>query len=212
MKKIIPFFALILLLASCQKDPDLSEVDGNFVVYTDHDANTNFSSYGTYYLPDSVLLITNSKTPVYWKSSEATTVLKTFQQNMDSRGYTRVDDKADADLGVQVSYVEDISYFVDYYDYPYWWWGYPYYWYPYYWGDWGGWYYPYTIAYSYEVGSILGEIVDLKNSPATGSDAKLTVSWTSYMGGLLSGSTSIDSNLAVTAINQAFAQSAYIQK
>ncbi len=212
MKKIIPFFALVLLLASCQKDPDLSEVDGNFVVYTDHDASANFASYGTYYLPDSVLLISNSITPVYWKSSEATTVLKTFQQNMDARGYTRVADKADADLGVQVSYVQDVSYFADYYDYPYWWWGYPYYWYPYYWGDWGGWYYPYTIVYSYEVGSILGELVDLKNSPKGGSDAKLTVLWTSYEGGLLSGSTSIDTNLATTAINQAFAQSPYIQK
>ena len=35
MKKIIPFFLLILLLASCQKDPDMSKLDNDFVVYTD---------------------------------------------------------------------------------------------------------------------------------------------------------------------------------
>lgn len=34
MKKILPFFLLVLLLASCQKDPDMSKLSDDFVVFT----------------------------------------------------------------------------------------------------------------------------------------------------------------------------------
>ncbi|MBR5297422.1 MAG: lipoprotein, partial [Parabacteroides sp.] len=34
MKKILPFFLLVLLLASCQKDPDTSKLSNEYVVYT----------------------------------------------------------------------------------------------------------------------------------------------------------------------------------
>ena len=37
MKKIFPFFLLVLLLASCQKDPDMSKLDNDFLVFTNHD-------------------------------------------------------------------------------------------------------------------------------------------------------------------------------
>ncbi len=36
------------LLTACEKDPDMGELDVNLVVYTDHDNNTNFSSFSTY--------------------------------------------------------------------------------------------------------------------------------------------------------------------
>ena len=52
MKKIIPFFLLILLLASCQKDPDMSKLDNDFVVYTNHDSKTDFKSFTTFYIPE----------------------------------------------------------------------------------------------------------------------------------------------------------------
>lgn len=72
MKKIIPFFLLILLLASCQKDPDMSKLDNDFVVYTNHDSKTDFKSFTTFYIPDSVLVIGNSEKPQYWTATEAT--------------------------------------------------------------------------------------------------------------------------------------------
>ena len=40
---------------------------------------------------------------------------------MAARGFTLVDSKEDADLGLQVSYIEDVRYFVDYPN-DYWWW------------------------------------------------------------------------------------------
>jgi len=45
-----------------------------------------------------------------------------------------------------------------------------------------------------------------------GQEAKLPILWTAYMSGLLSGSTSVNVNLAIEAVDQAFAQSAYLKK
>ena len=55
MKKIFPFFLLVLLLASCQKDPDMSKLDNDFLVFTNHDKDAKFESFTTFYIPDSVL-------------------------------------------------------------------------------------------------------------------------------------------------------------
>ena len=52
MKKILPFFLLVLLLASCQKDPDMSKLSDDFVVFTDHNKDANFESFTTFYIPD----------------------------------------------------------------------------------------------------------------------------------------------------------------
>lgn len=104
-------------------------------------------------MPDSVLLITNNEKATYWTNEDADYILETFADNMAARGFTLVDSKEDADLGLQVSYIEDVRYFVDYPN-DYWWWGYPGYWGPGYWGSyWNSWYYPYPVVYSYSVNS-----------------------------------------------------------
>lgn len=61
MKKILPFFLLVLLLASCQKDPDMSKLSDDFVVFTDHNKDANFESFTTFYIPDSVMVIGSSE-------------------------------------------------------------------------------------------------------------------------------------------------------
>ena len=98
---------------------------------------------------------------------------------------------------------------------PYYAWGgyYPGYWYPGYWGgNWGGgWYYPYPITYSYSTGSLLADMINLKNAPE-GQKEKLTVVWNAYISGLLGGSGSLNVNRTTTAINQAFTQSPYLKK
>ena len=216
MKKIFPFFLLVLLLASCQKDPDMSKLDNDFLVFTNHDKDAKFESFTTFYIPDSVLVIGTSEKPQFWTANEADDIITTLVNNMESRGFKRTLDKDNADLGLQVSYVQSTQYFADYndgYNSPYWWWNYPGYWSPGYWGPgWGNWYYPYPVVYSYSVGSLLTELVDLDAPAASKADAKLPVLWTAYMSGLLSGSDKFDTQLAVRAIEQAFVQSPYVKK
>lgn len=214
MKKIFPFLLVVLFLASCQKDPDTSKLDDDFVVFTNHDKNANFKSFSTFYIPDSVLLIGNDKDPKYWTANEADNIITTLVKNMEMRGYARTLERDSADLGVQISYVQSTHYFADYnYDTPYWWWNYPGYWRPGYWGPyWNNWYYPYPVVYSYSVGSLLAEMIDLKDPVTEASETKLPVIWTAYMSGLISGSDQINIQLSVRAIDQAFVQSPYIKK
>lgn len=120
-----------------------------------------------------------------------------------------MEDKEAADLGVQLSYVKRVTYFVGY-DYPYWWWYYPYYWSPGYWGDWIGWHYPFPVYYGYTAGSLLTEILDLEGDRQTGK--KLPVLWDSFIGGLLSPSETLNMNRTIEGVNQAFVQSPTLTK
>lgn len=158
-------------------------------------------------MPDSVMVIGDTKDPEYWTGSKAADILKAYEDNMQACGYVRTDDKSEADVGLQISYVQSVAYFVDYRN-PYWWNEYPGYWLPGYWGDWGYWYYPYPVVYSYSVGSLLTEMVDLSTPPS--ADRKLTVVWNSFLSGLLSGSDAFNMELTVRAINQSFVQSPYL--
>lgn len=106
MKKILPFFLLVLLLASCQKDPDMSKLSDDFVVFTDHSKDANFESFTTFYIPDSVMVIGSSEKPEFWSATEADDIVSTLVSGMEGRGYTRASDKESADLGLQVSFVK----------------------------------------------------------------------------------------------------------
>ena len=61
MKKLIPILFVVAVLAACQKEPSLSKLDDDYVVFTDYDKSADFGEYLTYYMPDSVLLITNNR-------------------------------------------------------------------------------------------------------------------------------------------------------
>lgn len=211
MKKLIPFLFALFLFASCEKEPDTDKLNDQYLVYTQYDKSATFSNFNTFYIPDSVLVITSSKDPVYWVDSEnpnAEKIISAYVTNMEKRGFERVDKKADADLGLQVSYIENTNYFVDYNN-DYWWWGYPGYWSPGFWGNgWNNWYYPYPVAYSYSTGSLLTELVDLNSSTA---NKKLTVVWNSFISGLLSGNETIDITKTIAGVNQSFTQSPYLK-
>ncbi|MBE6287403.1 MAG: DUF4136 domain-containing protein [Mediterranea massiliensis] len=209
MKKIIPLLAVACIFAACEKEPDMGKLDDKYLVYTNHDTSADFKSFNTFYLPDSILVIGESRTAVFWKDSNAEAILDAYAKNMQQRGYIRVNDREEADLGLQVSYIESTYYFTDY-GQPQWWWNYPGYWDSLYWGDWGDWYYPYAVTYTYSTGAFLTELVNL-DAPQ-GASAKLPVLWTSYLTGLLSSSNEINDRLAIEAVNQSFSQSSYLSK
>ena len=210
MRKFLALLFLLPLLAACEKDPNLSKLDYDFVVYTSHDDNADFKNAKTYYVADSVLTITDKEKTEYLSSSEGDPMIQAIVDNMNSHGYERVFVKDSADLGIQASFVKN-AYYLYGYNGPYWWWGYPGYWGPGYWGSGysNQWYYPYPVSYGFSVGSLLTEIVGLKEGKER-EDQKLPVLWTAYMTGLLSGSEKINTQLSVNAINEAFAQSTYI--
>ena len=209
MKKLIPLLMAVFTFTACEKDADTDKLDNKFVVYTNYDKSANFKQFNTYYLPDSILIIGDKDKQEYWKDANAQKIIDTYVFNMDNRGYTRVTERDEADLGLQLSYVKNTYVFTDY-GYPEWWWGYPGYWDVPYWGNWGDWYYPYAVTYTYSTGSFVTEMLNL-DAPQ-GLNAKLPVLWTAYMSGLLSGSTSVNVNRAIEAVNQAFTQSVYLKK
>ena len=202
------FLAGTALLSSCEKNPDLGEMDGDFTVYTQYDPDMDFGEASTYYLPDSILTTGQGMQTAYWKDENAQTLIAQVKDEMDKRGYTRSAEKGDADLGVQITYLENTVNMVGFTG-GYWdgWWD-PYYWGPF-WG--GGWYYPFPISYQYNTGNIVLELVDLSNADTTSSQ-RLPVVWLANSEGMLSGSTRIDLTLVQRAIAQSFNQSSYIQK
>lgn len=221
MKALHLLFVLLLVialgLAGCQKDPSTSDLRDEYLVYTAYDTKAEFNQIDTYYIPDSILLIGSNvvdsqgnNTSKYWSDDDALSLVNTVVAALSERGFERITtvDRSEADAGLQLSYVEQTSYYAGYND-PYWWGYYPYYWAPSYWGSWwGGWYYPFVTYYSYTTGSLLIEMVDLEESGR--ADNKLPVLWNAFLSGLLRGEGRIDINASVEAINQAFAQSPYL--
>ncbi len=213
MKKVVPVFLLVMALSACQHEPDLNDLSSDLLVYTNYDKDSKFDSYATFAIPDSILLLDDKSKPTYFPANDPRTVaiVGAFVSEMKARGYVQVEDTRIADLGVQVSYVKDTNTIVSYATTnPYWWYGYGYYWpgsywNPYYYG-WGP-YYGYPITYTYTIGSLIAEIVALKD--ANPSTKKIPVIWTAYMAGILS-SNQININRTLTGIYQAFEQSPYI--
>ena len=179
------------------------------LVNTAHDTGTDFAAIDTYYIPDSILIIGNSDKTEYWKDADAMAIIGTVVGKLDDAGYTRTEDKDAASVGIQLSYVRKVTYFVGY-DYPYWWWYYPYYWAPGYWGRLGG------MALSLQrllrdtAGSLLMEMLDLQADQESGK--KLPIVWDSFIGGLLTSDADLNQQRTIAAVEQAFEQSPYLAK
>ena len=114
VKKLRYFaFALIAVaFCACQKEPSTSDLHRDYLVYTAHDTDTDFAAIDTYYLPDSILVIGNSDKTEYWKDADAMAIIGTVVGKLDDAGYTRTEDKDAASVGIQLSYVRKVTYFV----------------------------------------------------------------------------------------------------
>ena len=205
MKKIsiLALALACMLIASCQKDPDTDNLDGSYLVYTNYDTDTDFKSINSFYVIDSILIIDNSEKSTYWNNSNSQKIVNAFEAQLATAGYEEAEGIDDADVVLQLSYINNTYYFTSYGQGP-WWNSYPGYWN---WGNWG-WYYPYSFSYSYSTGSIIGELVNT-NAP-TPLDDKLTVVWNTYICGLLNGN-NLSMSRTMEAISQAFNQSPYLK-
>ncbi len=198
-------FCLVAFFA-CRKIPDTSQLSVSFVVQTSKDPNANFSNYKTYYISDTIALKTTDPTDTLWTDADAKQLVDAVKSNMSARGYTMVTSPhSTPDLGLGLTAIKDLNVGVVY---PGWWYGY---WGGCYWGYCGyPPYYPWYgggVVYSIPTGTIILDMIDLKNASA---NTKLTEIWGSVMSGGL-GNTADDISLGVEAIDQAFTQSPYVQ-
>lgn len=200
----------LAILNSCYDSPDLGGLSSELVVSTDVDLDVDFSSYSTYYLSDTIHIVTNSiKRDSIMVSPESDDVINEIEANMNERGYTRSIDPNDiitktADIAIATNIIRVTNTGQTCYG---WWGNYPGYWSPWGWGG-GGYYYPYCTTYKYDTGTLILEFGDIKNSNTT-DDVKAM--WTAAMFGVLSSYDSTNIDRAVNAVEQAFLQSPYIQ-
>jgi len=208
MLRKLNFFLVIAALCgmmwSCYPaGPDYAEdLD---VVFTTFDKEYDFKDKSTYALPNKIVTdveIDNGDTTyVYMADAFAQPILQAIERNMTANGWTKIMPSPSnrPDIVVTPAALSSTTYFYSYwYD---WWYGYGG-WYGGYWG----WYYPpyYTVS-SYTTGSLIITMADPKvESPIRRSPA----TWVAVANGLYVGT--YDVNRINTAINQAFAQSPYL--
>ena len=208
MKKILLITAVILLAVSCHKEPYLDS-DNEYLVYTSPGKDVTFTSFRTFDLADSLLIIGQSAKPEYSQSNNALALIQAVRTGMENMGYIYTPDNPNADLGIQMTYVVKTERYLQYYNDPYWWLDYPGYRSPGFWGNYTGFYYPYPVTYTYSTNALMIDMVNL-TTPKTGTEA-LEVVWSTYIGGPSTGSITTDVDLMKNAINQAFVQSPYLK-
>ena len=128
MKKIIFISAMVLLAVACHKEPYSQDSDGDYLVYTAPAKDVKFTDFKTFDVADSVLVIGQTAKPYYSKSNNALALIQAYRTNMEKLGYIYLPSNPDAELGIQLTFVEKTERYVQYYDDPYWWLDYPGYW------------------------------------------------------------------------------------
>src|SRR5512137_1540720 len=184
---LLSLAAGLLITFSCTKYPPASErLLEDLAILTQYDMKADFNSYKTYSLSTPVMQIKDDgNVPLTGPTAEAS--LAQIDKNMQARGFVKVANSESPDLGIQVTFYQNTTIYVYYYE----WWGY----YP---------YYPYytpTYYTSYTTGMANIELMDLKNAT---EDKRAAVRWNAFIRGLY---TDTHTTSDVTAsIDQAFIQ------
>jgi len=183
------FFLKILMAGlifqtSCSLFPEDIELNQEQLVdITKYDLNTDFTTFRTFSVADSICLIMNGDSSRVL-NEESQQVINRIIHNMQERGYTLVNKSDNPDLGINVSLAEVYgSYF-----YPGWYWDYGAYYDPDYWGFPAcEYFYPYDPPEIsvYTAGTLMIDLLDLKNAPSY--DQKIHMIWNAYIRGLING-------------------------
>jgi hypothetical protein len=201
---IVPLAAAaIFILASCSKDPvsKLSTPESQLYI-TSHDSTTDFSSFKTFSMSDSVAVVSNNHLHGKTRDAFDSLLIASVATAMTQRGYTQVTAEQKPDLGINVNniintytgYVDYGNYYDDYYGYldPYYW-GYPGY----------GYYGSYVGTYQVNEGVISIDMFDLKDA----SGGKIKAVWN----GVIRGSGIFQSAGVNSSVLALFSQSTYIK-
>lgn len=207
MNRIKLFFwalPVLFVLASCSKNVERNlDGDEKPLYITKADDNTDFSSYNTFSLADSVAVISNNQLEERVRTDYDAAFISAIAAEMQARGFTRVGHDQTPDLGIMISRVYND--FTGIIDYSYYWGGYGGYWDPYYWGYPGYDYYfpPLYGTYTVTEGGVAIDMFDLKN--AAGSN-QLRQVWS----GLVRGTGTFTTGRVSSHAKALFDQSPYI--
>ena len=207
MKKLSVAGMLLLgsmLFISCTKNVDDNlEASERPLYITNATSGTNFSSYSTFSLADSVAVISNNQLIERVRTEYDATLINAIAAQMEARGYTRVGHDANPDLGMSISRIyNDYTGLIDYGAY---WGGYGGYWDPYYWGYGGyNYYFPPMIGtYTITDGGVTIDLLDLENAAANN---QIRLVWN----GLIRGSGTFNTARVQQHAEALFAQSPYL--
>jgi len=208
MKKFtIPLFAMLLLASCYPSSPTYTQQYD--LVATNFDPTYNFGSKTTYSLPDKIVVVTGDKindpnAPLeFVNDATATLIFNAINSNMATLGWTKVDQSSNPDVELLPAAMQTTTVYY-YYNWGYYWgWYYPY-------SPGWGWYYPGyyppTVS-SYTTGTLLVSMADINSITP---DQQIPVEWTMLINGLLTGDASSVTTRINSTINQAFAQSSYL--
>ncbi len=212
----------ISLLFSCYPYDSVytDELDLTLTLY---DQETNFTNYNTFWIRDSVGLISNYLTDAqidkfYETGGTSDKLRDAIKKKFIDEGYTEAADIESSDFFINnlVMKVESITY------YPGWWYGYPGYWpyYPYwknssyyYYPGYPGYYPPYGGGYTYSTyyGTVYTEMIDTKSLIASDVDNPIDILWQVFVNGIISDELTYDVSRLQRGYNEAFEQSPYLK-
>jgi len=194
--------ALVLGLAACY--PGGPETLGDIgVVVTFLDPQADFSGLMTYAMEDTVVALVDpdddSSEPIDPRFNAG--ILEEIQAQMANAGFTRIDapdyGNNKPDVWISAGAVESETWVY--------WYSWPYYGYP----GWGGYYPPYVNGASFQQGTLVWLMHDLRNTDDPGDPgAEPLITWVGVLNGAIQNSTT--ETTIRNGIKQAFAQSPYI--
>lgn len=199
---------ILIVLGGCAPESGFDNIADYDVVVTRYDPDANYQKYTTFAVADTILEPgkpedDDSEVPSALKDL----IISEVETQMIRMGYTLETDPEtnDPDLVMLASITQTkwTAYVPGYPVYP----GYPWYgggWYPYY-----PWYTPgYTV--SYDTGTILIDMYDYATFDEGTGD--IDIIWNCGINGILSSSSSYNSERVQNSIDQAFNQSSYLKK
>lgn len=185
--------------------PSSDELYQDQFVIVNRDTLADFTSYATYAVPDTLYYYNEDSILEFYDLEYSDQVIAAINDNMQARGYTKVNRDEDPDLVIMLTVLSSTTLVY----YPGSWWGYwdCYYWYYYC----GGWYYPSypSIAGTYTSGSLIVEVADLQNGGSE-DDPGIPLIWNSLIYALTENSQQINTNKAIEGINTAFEMATYL--
>ena len=213
MPKVKAFFLgaialLMVVMSGCDDGPAIKELVKSMVVRTTFAENIDFSAYQTFSMTlDTLGLASNATDDTLIVGDYARQVSQKIRTRLTESGYGWVSEDQDPDLRIKAFIIDNQGV---YQSYTYGGYGLPGSYYSGYWGygpGLGGGYYGYPLlqSFAYQTGTLVIELLDLKNPTP---DGKFQVVWLAQMGDVYN---SVDPfQKALEAVDQAFDQSEYL--